>query len=70
MAPASARGVAFGIYNAALGFGGLAASLLFGAIWTRISPDAAFLTGAAFALAASVLLYLAFSDAQHSRHQR
>ena len=70
MAPASARGVAFGVYNAALGFGGLAASLLFGAVWTRVSPAAAFLTGAAFALAASLLLYLAFSDAKDSRHQR
>ena len=70
MAPAAARGTAFGIYNAALGLGGLAASLIFGAIWTRVSPQAAFLTGAALALAASVLLYLAFSDAQNSRHQR
>jgi MFS family permease len=70
MAPAEARGVAFGVYNAALGFGGLAASLIFGAIWTRVSPDAAFVTGAGFALAASVLLYLAFSDAQDSGHQR
>ena len=43
MAPAARRGVAFGIYNAALGFGGLAASLL---------------------------LYLAFSNAPDSRHQR
>jgi MFS family permease len=56
MAPADARGTAFGIYNAALGFGGLAASLLFGAIWTRVSPSAAFLTGACLALAASVML--------------
>ena len=47
MAPAGARGTAFGIYNAALGFGGLAASLIFGVIWTRVSPHAAFLTGAA-----------------------
>jgi MFS family permease len=69
MAPATARGLAFGIYNAALGIGGLAASLIFGAIWTRVSPHAAFLTGAALALAASVLLYLAFSDAKHSRNQ-
>ena len=70
MAPAASRGMAFGIYNAALGLGGLAASLIFGAIWTRVSPAAAFLTGACLALAASVLLYLAFSDAQDSRHQR
>lgn len=70
MAPADARGMAFGIYNAAIGIGGLAASLLFGAIWTRVSPQAAFLTGAALALAASVLLYLAIPDADDSRHQR
>jgi MFS family permease len=70
MAPAGARGTAFGIYNAALGFGGLLASLIFGAIWTRVSPQAAFLTGASLALAASLLLYLAFSNAQNSRDQR
>ena len=66
MAPADARGTAFGIYNAALGFGGLAASVMFGAIWTRVSPAAAFLTGACLALAASLLLYLAFSNATES----
>jgi MFS family permease len=69
MAPAPARGLAFGIYNGALGFGGLAASLVFGLIWTRVSPAAAFLTGASLALAASLLLYLAFSDATDSRDQ-
>jgi MFS family permease len=58
MAPAGARGTAFGIYNAALGVGGLAASLLFGLIWTRVSAQAAFLTGAALAVAAAALLYL------------
>ena len=68
MAPASKSGIAFGIYNAALGFGGLAASLLFGEIWTHVSPAAAFLTGASFALAASLLLYLAFSNAKDSPH--
>jgi MFS family permease len=67
LSPAGARGTAFGIYNAALGFGGLAASLLFGAIWTRVSPAAAFLTGACLALAASLLLYLIVSNAQNSR---
>jgi len=69
MAPETGRGLAFGIYNAALGVGGLAASLIFGAIWTRVSPHAAFLTGASLALAASVLLYLAFSDGKNSRNQ-
>ena len=49
LAPAGARGTAFGIYNAALGIGGLASSLMFGVIWTRVSPSAAFFTGAAVA---------------------
>ena len=58
MAPLARRGTAFGIYNAALGVGGLAASLLFGLLWTRISPRAAFFTGAALALLASLMLTL------------
>jgi MFS family permease len=58
MAPRRAHGTAFGIYNAVLGAGSLAASLLFGALWTRVSPDAAFLTGAALALGAAALLPL------------
>ena len=58
LAPAGARGTAFGVYNAALGVGGLASSLMFGVIWTRVSPQAAFLTGAAVALVAIGLLYL------------
>lgn len=60
MAPVNARGMAFGVYNAALGIGTLAASLIFGAIWTRVSPHAAFLTGAGLALLASVLLFMLF----------
>ena len=70
LSPVESRGLAFGVYNAVLGGGGLAASLVFGAIWTRVSPQAAFLAGAGFALAACLLLYLTFSDAQDSRHQR
>jgi MFS family permease len=70
MAPTNARGTAFGVYNAALGLGGLAASLVFGAIWTRVSPGAAFLTGACLAVAATVLLYLAFPHAKDPHHQR
>jgi MFS family permease len=72
LAPAAARGTAFGIYNAALGLGSLAASLLFGFIWTRASPEAAFYTGAAIALAATGLLYLTFShslDEANPGHQ-
>jgi len=56
MAPSTARGTAFGIYNAVLGVGTLAASLVFGWIWTRVSPHAAFLTGAGLALVAAVAI--------------
>jgi MFS family permease len=56
LAPRQAQGIAFGIYNAILGAGALAASLLFGWIWTRVSPGAAFFTGASLALAAAALL--------------
>jgi len=56
LSPEQVRGTAFGFYNAALGFGVLAASLLFGAIWTAVSPAAAFLTGAAIAVLAALLL--------------
>ena len=64
LAPAGARGTAFGIYNAALGVGGLVSSLMFGIIWTRVSPGAAFFTGAAVAVAAIGLLYSLFSPAK------
>jgi MFS family permease len=57
LAPPESRGTAFGVYNAVLGLGSLAASLLFGAVWTRVSPPAAFYTGAALAGVASGLLY-------------
>lgn len=61
LAPAAGRGNAFGIYNALIGFGALAASLLFGYLWTHVSPQAAFYAGAGFALAATGLLYSTFS---------
>ena len=56
LAPAHLQGAAFGWYNAVLGFAALGASVLFGALWTRFSPDTAFLAGAALALAAAGLL--------------
>jgi MFS family permease len=43
LAPVAARGNAFGIYNALIGFGALGASLLFGYIWTHVSPPAGLL---------------------------
>jgi MFS family permease len=59
LAPASRRGVAFGWYTAVQGLGALAASLIFGAIWSAAGAAAAFLVGAGLALAATVLLYIA-----------
>ena len=50
LTPKSIHGTAFGFYNAALGLGVLCASILFGALWTTVSPAAAFLTGAAIAI--------------------
>jgi MFS family permease len=50
------QGTAFGWYNAVLGFGALAASLLFGFLWESFGPSAAFYTGAALAITASALL--------------
>ena len=70
LAPATARGTAFGYYNAALGIGALLASLLFGAIWTSVSADAAFLTGAALAGVATLLLYFLFSNENNPGHKR
>ena len=70
LVPTERRGMAFGIYNSAIGFGSLAASLLFGLLWTRISPHAAFLTGAALALAASALLGLAFPAERKRRSMK
>jgi MFS family permease len=54
LVPKARRGAAFGWYNLAIGLGALPASLIFGAIWDRSSPRAAFLFGATLALAAAV----------------
>jgi MFS family permease len=50
------QGLAYGWFNLISGIGALPASLLFGAIYDRAGALAAFGTGAAFALAASVAL--------------
>jgi MFS family permease len=56
LAPAGLRGRAFGFYNLMIGLGALPASLLFGLLWQAFGPIAAFTTGAAFAMLASILL--------------
>ena len=70
LAPIALRGTAFGYYNAVIGVGALLSSVIFGLIWTRLSPEAAFLAGAALATAATLLLYFLFPDEANSRHQR
>jgi MFS family permease len=58
LAPSSRRGFAFGIYTAVLGLGQLAASILFGLLWTAFGPAFAFAAGAALALFATGLLFI------------
>jgi MFS family permease len=54
LVPKLRRGAAYGWYNLAIGLGALPASLIFGAIWDRSSPKAAFLFGASLALIAAI----------------
>jgi MFS family permease len=58
LAPASRRGLAFGVYNAVLGLGGLVASIAFGLVWKAIGPAAAFSMGAGLALVSAGLLFV------------
>lgn len=58
--PAPQRGQAYGLYHGAVGFAALPASLLFGVFWSVLGPTTAFLTGASFAAAASIMLYIFF----------
>lgn len=57
LAPAGARGGAFGWHAFAVGIGALPASLIFGALWQGAGPVAAFGLGAGLAAAASLLLW-------------
>ncbi len=56
--PKAQRGQAYGWYHATVGLASLPASLLMGWLWYRLGPGFAFLTGASFAGAAAVLLWL------------
>jgi MFS family permease len=58
LTPRHLQGTSFGWYNAVLGFGALAASLLFGGLWEALGPSWAFLTGACLAVSAAILLGL------------
>ena len=57
-APTHLRGSSFGLYHLMVGVGALPASLLFGLVWQKFGPGAAFGMGAGLALMASVLLSL------------
>jgi MFS family permease len=59
LAPAPRRATAFGIYNAVTGLGALAASIVFGILWTAFGTAVAFGTGAALAFVATALLFVA-----------
>jgi len=54
--PQDRRGRALGLYNLVSGFGLLAASVLAGELWDKVSPAAALGLGAALAAAAAVVL--------------
>jgi len=75
LTPAERRGAAFGWYNATTGIGALVASILFGYLYDRYGAPAAFITGAALAGVAAVLLLLIptdtmkDSDARNPGHQ-
>ena len=56
LTPDALRATAFGWHAAVQGFGALAASILFGALWQFFGAPAAFLAGAALALIAATLL--------------
>ena len=56
LAPAQARGGAFGFYHGSIGLTALPASLLFGIVYTTLGPGAAFGMGAGLALVATGLL--------------
>jgi MFS family permease len=55
-APAELRGTAFGMFNLVSGLALLVASIVAGALWEIAGPEGTFLTGAAFAAVALVVL--------------
>ena len=58
LTPPTRHGAAFGLYNAALGIGTLAASVAFGFFYDRFGAGTAFGVGAALAALAALLLVL------------
>jgi len=60
--PAELRASGIGWYSATVGLSGLAASVIGGELWTRVSPQATFLYGACSAAVGSVALLLLVSN--------
>ncbi len=63
-APENLRGTAFGFYNLCTGLALLAASVVAGALWDRLGPQATFIAGAGFAALAlaGVMVMRRFSN--------
>jgi len=66
LSPDAMRATAFGWHAAVQGFGALAAGLFFGLLWQVFGAPVAFMTGAALALIAALLLALVY-DVHGSR---
>ncbi len=64
--PSLRKGTALGWYNLAIGLGALPTSILFGLIWDRGSPTAAFSFGATLAIIAAVGMWFVAPRAPHS----
>ena len=62
------RGAAYGFYHAAIGFGALPASLLFGFLWRQYGQFVAFMTGAGLAVAAAGIVV--FVEEKKEKHFR
>jgi MFS family permease len=54
--PQEQRGTAYGVFNAAIGFSALPASVIAGVLWQYINPSAPFIFGAGLSLLAGFLL--------------
>jgi MFS family permease len=63
LTPEALRATAYGWHAAIQGFGALAAGIFFGVLWQYFGAPVAFLTGAALALTAAMLLARVYNDA-------
>jgi MFS family permease len=67
LTPAHRQGTAFGLYYAVTGVGLLVASIVFGVVYDRVGPAAAFIMGATLSAAAALLLLLVPFTSPRSR---